>query len=201
MSFLLAQASEFAFVIVSAAYQNGAIPSATADYMLLVAVSLFLTPVSAAIGASLNRRLTRKAASTVQPADADASGHVIIVGYGRFGQGVGTLLQQQDIAHIALDADIALVNGLRELCPLHFGDAGRQNVLASLGANKATVIVVTMNDPAAVEHIVTSARAACPHVPLFARARDAAKASRLYAAGDRFANPETIEACFSLVKP
>ncbi|MBK8840095.1 MAG: hypothetical protein IPO30_15715 [Hyphomonadaceae bacterium] len=55
-----------------------------------------------------------------------------------------------------------------------------------------------MNNPEAVEHIVASARAAWPHVPIFARARDPVQASRLHAAGAHFANPETIEAMLQL---
>ena len=200
MGFLLAQAGEFAFVIISTASQGGAFPSETADYMLLVvAVSLFLTPVSAALGATLARRLTRNAASTIQPADADVSGHVIVAGYGRFGEALGALLQQQEIAHIALDTDVRLVNTLRKRgWPLHYGDASRKDVLATLGADKAAAIIVTMNNPEAVEHIVASARAAWPHVPIFARARDPVQASRLHAAGAHFANPETIEAMLQL---
>ncbi|MBK8840096.1 MAG: cation:proton antiporter [Hyphomonadaceae bacterium] len=137
MGFLLAQAGEFAFVIISTASQGGAIPSATADYMLLVvAVSLFLTPVSAALGATLARRLTRNAASTIQPADADVSGHVIVAGW-TLRRGRWAPTQQQEIAHIALDTDVRLVNTLRKRgWPLHYGDASRKDVLATLGATR-----------------------------------------------------------------
>jgi CPA2 family monovalent cation:H+ antiporter-2 len=55
-----------------------------------------------------------------------------------------------------------------------------------------------MDAPDAVERVVAAARAAWPHVPVYARARDAAQARRLHAAGAAFASPETIESALQL---
>ncbi len=200
VGFLLAQAGEFAFVIVTTAARGGAIPAETADYMLVViAVSLFLTPVAASLGAILAKRMTRASATTISPDDTALSGHVVIAGYGRVGQALGDLLQQQEIPHVALENDVAAVGELRKRgWPVHFGDASRKEVLATVGAGNAAAIVVTMNASEAVERVVTAIRAAWPHVPVFARARDPVQARRLHMAGAAFASPETIEATLQL---
>jgi monovalent cation:proton antiporter-2 (CPA2) family protein len=199
VAFLLAQAGEFAFVIVAAATRAEAIPADIADFMLIVvALSLFMTPVVASLGGSLARRLTPEA-SMAPPDDAEIADHVILAGYGRVGQTLGELLQQEHVAHIAVDSDVKLVDALRKRSwPVHFGDASRKDVLAALGAAKAAAIVVTMNENMAVERVVKAIRAAWPHVPVFARAHDPAQARRLHAAGATFAHPETIEATLQL---
>ncbi len=67
MGLLLGQAGEFAFVVIAAARAGGAIPADTAAYMLIVtALSIFMTPIVASLGARLANRIagarTRRAA-------------------------------------------------------------------------------------------------------------------------------------------
>ena len=200
-AFLLAQAGEFAFVIISLANQSGIVTGEAAQYFLLViAVSLFLTPLVSSAGVAIAKRLAQRQDQTLAPeAAADAEGHVVIAGYGRVGQALGDLLQQQEVAHVAIDRNAAEVADLRKRgWPIYFGDASRKDVLAAVGAEHASAIVVTMDSPAAVELVVATVRAAWPHVPVYARARDPAQAKRLYAAGASFASPETIEATLQL---
>jgi CPA2 family monovalent cation:H+ antiporter-2 len=147
----------------------------------------------------LARRFEHAHASPALPDAANASGHVVIAGYGRVGQTLGAILAEQQLPHIAIDGDAALVAELRaKSWPVHFGDARLHDVLEAVGAGAADAIVVTMNDPEAVERIVAQARQAWPRVPIYARARDAAQASRLHAAGAAKATPETIEAALQL---
>jgi CPA2 family monovalent cation:H+ antiporter-2 len=81
---------------------------------------------------------------------------------------------------------------------VYYGDASSANVLASVGAPNAAAIVVTINDAEAVERIVVEARRAWPHIPVYARARDAEHARRLHAAGAALASPDSIEAALQL---
>jgi CPA2 family monovalent cation:H+ antiporter-2 len=119
----------------------------------------------------------------------------VIAGYGRVGQSIGDILQQQQIAHVAVDLDAGSVSDLRKKgWPVHFGDASRREVMLALGADRASAILVTMDSSEAVEKIVAAAREAWPGVPVFARARDALHARRLHQAGAVFASPETTEA-------
>ena len=200
MAFLLGQAGEFAFVVIAAARAGGVIPDDTADYMLMVtALSIFVTPFVAALGRRIAKR--RSGADGLGP-DAEAhanEGHVVIAGFGRVGRTLADVLDTQQIGYVAIDADAAEVAAARKRDqPVHFGDASRSDVLASVGAAKAVAIVVTMDKSDAVERIVTEAKRAWPDVPVYARARDGDHARRLHAAGAALASPDTIEAALQL---
>lgn len=199
VAFLLGQAGEFAFVVVAAARANGAIPEATADYMLLVtALSIFVTPFVATFGGRIARRLVR-AQHTIEANLAQEGGHVVIAGFGRVGQTLADILDKQEIPYVAIDADASLVSSMQSLDnPVHFGDSSRHDVLASIGAGNAAAIVVTINNPDSVDLIVTQAKQAWPHVPVYARARDGAHARRLHELGAALASPDTLEAALQL---
>lgn len=199
MALLLGQAGEFAFVVIAAARAGGAIPADVAAYMLIVtALSIFVTPVVADLGARIARRIASPALAP--PADAAREkGHIVIAGFGRVGQTLADILSAQEIAHAAVDGDAALVAKLRdEGRPVHYGDASNAQVLASVGAAHAAAIVVTINNAEAVDRIVAEARRAWPHIPVYARARDGEHARRLHAAGAALASPDTIEAALQL---
>lgn len=199
VAFLLGSAGEFAFVVVAAARAGGVIPEATADYMLLVtALSIFVTPLFATLGASIARRMSA-AKAEAPPVDANQSGHVVIAGFGRIGETLADILNAQEIVHVAVENDTALVEKARNKSrPVHFGDASNRDVLAGLGAANAAAIVVAINDADAVERIVKEARRAWPHIPIYARARDADHARRLHSLGAALASPDSIEAALQL---
>lgn len=201
LSFLLAQAGEFGFVIIALAADSGIYPPPVADYMLaVVALSLLITPTIAELGIRIARALER--GSQEQAIEAGASsegGHVIIAGYGRVGQLLGRLLQEQGFDHVAVDADPDMVSGLRgKGWPVLVGDLSRHEMLAKLGAERAAAIVVTMNDFSATERVVSAARAAWPNVPVFARARDVTQARRLTELGAHHATPDAVEGALQL---
>jgi monovalent cation:proton antiporter-2 (CPA2) family protein len=200
MGLLLGQAGEFAFVVIAAARAGGAIPDDTAAYMLIVsALSIFLTPVVAALGARIANRVAGAAAPAPQADAALQSGHVVIAGFGRVGQTLADILSAQEIEHVGVEGDSAEVSRLRsEGRPVYYGDASNTQMLASVGAANAAAIVVTINDADGVERIVTEARKAWPHIPVYARARDGEHARRLHAAGAALASPDSIEAALQL---
>ena len=198
-AFLLGQAGEFAFVVVGAARGGGAIPEATADYMLVVtALSMFITPLVASLGAYISHHVI-SSAPTPPPEAAQESGHVVIAGFGRVGQMLADLLSAQEIPHIAVEGDATEVRTLRRQGrPVHYGDASTRQVLEAVGGANAAAIVVTINDAEGAERIVREAKRAWPHIPVYARARDAEHAHRLRAAGAALASPDSVETALQL---
>jgi len=199
--FLLGQAGEFGFVVIAAAQAGQAIPADTANYMLIVtALSIFITPIVASLGARVARRLGGDAKKDAPPSDAILqSGHVVIAGFGRVGQTLADILDAQEIPHVAIEGDATLVKHMRDAGrPAFFGDASSRQILTSVGAPHAAAIVVTINDAEAVDRIVAEARQAWPNVPVYARARDSDHARRLHAAGATLASPDSIEAALQL---
>ncbi len=199
VAFMLGQAGEFAFVVIAAASANGALPEATAHYMLLVtALSIFVTPFVATLGGRFAKSFAPTPA-TIEPDLAQEGGHVVIAGFGRVGQTLADILGKQEIPYVAVDADAALVAMLRgQGNSVHFGDSSRRDVLAALGAANAAAIIVTINNPESVDLIVAQAKQAWPHVPVYARARDGEHARRLHELGATLASPDTIEAALQL---
>ena len=200
-SLLLGQGGEFAFVVVAAALAVGLLAPAAAQFMLLVVVvTMFLTPLLARAGRALASALAQRLGGEAQRAALpDAEGHVVIGGFGRVGQMLGRLLESQRIPYVALDTDPDLVAALRaDGAPVFYGDASQPEVLAHLGMDRALAFATTMDEPGSGEWIVTRVSRTWPHLPIYARARDPVHAQRLRACGAAGVVPETTEASLQL---
>jgi len=201
--FLLGQGGEFAFLIVALATTLGLMPNDTAQFMLIVtSLTMIITPGVAYGARRLAHRIEiweagRGQSETDLP--SEIADHVIIVGYGRVGQMLGSVLDSQELIYVGLDNDTALVNSFQSKGGgIYFGDASRPDLLRKFGIDQAKALVVTMNSAQAVERVVTSARRYWPNLPIYARARDTAHATRLIGCGATHVIPETIEASLQL---
>jgi CPA2 family monovalent cation:H+ antiporter-2 len=112
---------------------------------------------------------------------------------------LGELLDRQLMPYLALDFDPDAVRAAGGAgAPVHYGDAGRAEILSRVGADRALAVVVTMDDPRAAERVVTSVRGRWPELPVFARARDAGHAGRLLGLGATRVVLEAVEASLQL---
>ncbi len=179
----LAQAGEFGFVLVSFARGQGIVDAPMGQMTLLViSLSMLLTPLLFLAIARLSARITQKA---VQPADEiDEKGRVIIAGIGRFGQVVNRLVRMSGLKTVVLDADMATIETMRRFgVKGFFGDPSRPELLAAAGLAEAAVLVVAVDNRESAIRIVTHARAARPDLHIVARARDRVHVYELYQAG------------------
>jgi CPA2 family monovalent cation:H+ antiporter-2 len=201
---VLAPAGEFAFVVFATGMVEGiAPPGLTSTVALSATLSIFSIPLLAALGQRLSRPKTSGLPTTPEgtapPEQAD--GAVIIVGFGRVGRLIGELLREHDQTFIALDTDAAAVAaGRRDGFDVFYGDAGRSEMLVHCGVRSTRALIVTMDAPAKVDEVVTTARALREDLILIARARDDQHAARLYGLGVTDAVPETTEASLQLAE-
>jgi CPA2 family monovalent cation:H+ antiporter-2 len=79
-----------------------------------------------------------------------------------------------------------------------YGDARRADVLARVGAAQASAIVITLDDPAAASHAITSFWRQWPEVLIYSRARDMATSVVLSELGADHVVPETVESSLQL---
>ncbi len=198
---LLAPGGEFGLVILAQAMDQGLLgPRIGGVAQAVTALGMALIPALAALGG----RAARLAPAAVDPAllaPAGEAPRVILAGYGRMGRMVGALLDRHGVRWLALDHDIETVaRARREHRPVWYGDAAQVTLLRGVGIATAGALVVTMDQPAAVEAVVAAARGESPELRVVARARDAAQAGRLYRAGASNAVPETIEASLQLAE-
>ncbi len=202
---LLGQGGEFAFLVVNLAFSLGLMPNDTAQFMLIVTgLTMVATPLVAQAARRLARAMeTREANGRQGEIDLPTglSGHVIVAGYGRVGQMLGSILDAQELPHTALDIDTALVAHFRrEGASIFFGDARRPDMLRKVGVERALALVVTMDSPSAAERVVAAVRRNWSHLPIYARARDVAHATRLLSHGATHVIPETTEASLQLTE-
>jgi voltage-gated potassium channel Kch len=124
---------------------------------------------------------------------------VLIGGYGRMGHTVATLLQASGIPFVAFDTDPERVaQGRAQGESVMYGDISDPQLLAAAHAERATLVVLTIDHGATALRAVSHLRNAYPQVPIIARARDLEACSHLLQAGATQAFPEAIEASLRL---
>lgn len=203
LGLLLAQGGEFTFVVLARAGQAKLIsPSGIELLTSVVAISMAVTPALAALGDWLAQRRRMADGQAVAPGREcqDLSGHVVIVGFGRVGQIVATILTEQGIPFVAIDRDPRLVSRLRDdgETPVFFGDIRKVEVLKAVGAARARAVVLTIDTGSGREKLVPRLRAQFPDLHILVRARDRRQARGLEQSGATAVVPEILEGSLQL---
>jgi glutathione-regulated potassium-efflux system ancillary protein KefC len=199
-AFLLSQGGEFAFVVFGAAATAQVFAPATASLLVLVvALSMVATPLLLILYDRLleprwqGRR--QRAADTI---DAN-QGHVIIAGFGRFGQIVGRLLHANQVPLTMLDHDPDNVDTLRQFgFQVFYGDATRTDLLHAAGAAKARALVLSVDGIDDSLKLAGAVRAEFPELPILARARNVTHYYQLMDLGVTVIERETFDAALML---
>jgi CPA2 family monovalent cation:H+ antiporter-2 len=167
----------------------------------MTAVTMALTPLLATLGRNLASRLQIAQAAepelTVRPPADQAQ--AIVVGYGRVGKVVCSLLERHGVKYIALDhAAAGVTRDRRDGHAVYYGDATEPGFLEACGLLQATGVIITIHSRDEIDRVVDRVRAIRPDVLVVSRARDEEHARHLYAIGATDAVPETIEASLQL---
>lgn len=198
---LLASPSETTLIVLSAAAGAHLLNSATiAFWQDITAIGLTITPLLAWIGRRVARQIGHRDSAGARWADDEAAEpRAIIVGCGRVGRVVADLLQAHGRPFVGIDSNPDLIALAEERgYPAVYGDAARSETLARLGVDRASAVILTMDDPVAAVRLARKLRRAHPALPIIARARDSAHAGQLYRAGATHAVPEALEASLQL---
>jgi CPA2 family monovalent cation:H+ antiporter-2 len=202
-SLLLGPGGEFAFVSVGMAAAAGLMEPLVSSFTLAVtAVTMALTPLLATAARKLISVLAPPQRVfdpelAIQPPSGEK--HAIVVGYGRVGKIVCSLLNDHSIPYIAVDRDAAgVARDRREGHSVYFGDASDLKFLEKCGLQKATGVIITIHSKRDIDKVVEGARNIRPDLLIVSRARDADHARHLYAIGATDAVPETVEASLQL---
>jgi voltage-gated potassium channel Kch len=96
---------------------------------------------------------------------------LIIAGFGRFGVVLGRFLLANGMRATILDNNPENIDVLRKFgFKVYYGDATRHDLLASAGADKARVLIVTVDDMQKSLKIIDLAKRNYPHLKILARA-------------------------------
>ncbi len=196
---LLSSPSETTLIVLASAVAAGLIrPDAAQFWQIVTALGLTITPLLAILGRWLGRRVDHAEAALDVVEEGDAH-RTLIIGGGRVGKLVADMLNVHGKPYLIIDADADQVRANRaQGLKTAFGDAARNDALARFGAGQANAVILTMDEPVAVQNMVKQLRVAYPDLPIIARARDASHAAALYRAGASHAVPETLEASLQL---
>lgn len=201
---LLGQGGEFAFIIVGAAVVGGLLQKSAGQYvMIVVGLSMFVTPMLAKLGSVIADKLAARnqtdGLSNVFAAPETSSGQVIIVGFGRVGRLVAQLLTEQGVSYIAFDGNAKVVMKYHEQgLPVYYGNTARVDLLHKIHAERASAIVLTMDEPDDALRAVNAIHHEYPHLTVLARSRDEEHALELKQAGAEIVIPETLESSLQL---
>jgi CPA2 family monovalent cation:H+ antiporter-2 len=181
----LAQAGEFGFVLVAFGAQQLVFPDRVGEILLLViALSMLLTPLSFIASDYLRKRMADPVGEAPEPDAIDEEAPIIIAGIGRFGQVVMRMVQASGFKTVVLDSDLSTIQLMRRFgFKGFFGDPTRPELLAAAGLETARVLVVAVDDRKAAVDLVRFARATRPDLSITARAQDRLHVYELFEAG------------------
>jgi len=197
---LLSQGGEFAFVVFGAAATARVFsPEVAAMLVVVVALSMVVTPLALMaydlLAARRQCKEQRPEADAIEP-NRD---HVIIAGFGRFGQIVGRFLDSRDVRLTVLDHDPDQVEVLRRFgFKVFYGDATRSDLLRAAGAGEARALVVAIDEIEDSLALVDAVRREHPTLPIFARARNVGHYYQLIDRGVQVIERETFESALLL---
>ncbi len=198
LAIVLSQGGEFAFVLFSVGLFEGVIGRDVASLLTLaVTLSMAATPLLLLTDDMFIRMRTSTVPDYEMPPEAEQ--HVIIAGFGRFGQIVARVLRARHIPFTALDTSSAQVDFVKRYgATIYFGDAGRIDILRAAGAEKATSFVLAIRDVEDSLRIAEMVRKNFPDLPIYARARDRTHVHKLMDLGVTIIEREMFLAALDL---
>lgn len=196
----LAQIGEFSFILAKTGMNFGFLSDEFYQNFLSVSIlTMSLTPLFLKISPILGEMASK---FFKEKWDAPESislhekleDHLIIVGFGVNGRNLAKAAIKADIPFIVLETNPDTVIEEREKgTNIIFGDAVYPEVLHQANIEKARIIVIAINDPTAVQKIVTQVKDVNPNVFVIVRTRHVAEVETLLNIGADEVIPEEFE--------
>ena len=203
----LAQGGEFGFVLLN---QAGALKLIDPGFVQLIlaamVLSMLATPFVLANADRIVMRLSRNewmqqslALTSLAARTMSDEKHVIIAGFGRTGQSIAKVLEEEKIPYHALDLDPQRVQEAQAAgANVSYGDTSRRESLIAAGIHRAAALVVTYADTQAALKTLHFANELAPTLPAIVRSIDDTDIEKLRAGGADEVVPETIESSLML---
>jgi len=203
----LAQAGEFGFVLLGQAGDLHLIrPELVQLILAAMVLSMLAAPFILAKSDAIVMKLSasewmRQSLALTQLATRTMSAqkHVIIAGFGRTGQSLARLLEEEGVPYHALDLDPDRVQAAQAAgAHVSYGDAARRESLVAAGINRAAALVVTYANTPSALHVLHHVMEIAPTLPVIVRSYDDSDLDKLRAAGAAEVVPEAIEGSLML---
>ncbi len=163
----LIQIGEFSLAILELARSQNLIDTTYSQILIVtIVISMILTPI-------ILKNLSKAAAKLI-PEDVmmitntynvseDTENHVIVLGYGRFGQAIVKELKAFGQKYVILEHNVKFYQtGKENNEPIVFGNAAQKHILNSLNITKASAVIVAVNNPESL-HLICEAVGSLTH--------------------------------------
>ena len=203
----LAQAGEFGFVLLTLAQKSELVPPALLNPILAgMVLSMLATPFIIMHSNTLVMKFVSSEwlqqslqMTSIARKSINTRKHVIICGYGRCGQNLARILEQESIPYMALDLDPDRVRQAAAAGDsVVFGDASRLQALMAAGLARASAVVITYQETPGAMKVLANIRTHAPQVPVIVRTQDDQELESLQQAGATEVVPEAIEGSLML---
>ncbi|MEO1207139.1 MAG: cation:proton antiporter [Pseudomonadota bacterium] len=193
----LSQAGEFGFVLLTAAVGASVLDRETSAFLgVVITLSMATTPLML----MLDKKLLPETKSDTSRSDEmpDEDGHVVIAGFGRYGQITARILRAKGIPFTALDTSAEQIAFVEKFgSKAFFGDASRPEILEAAQTGKARAFVLAIDDAEASLRTASFVRKRYPDLPIFARARNRRHAHELMDLGIMTVERETFRSALT----
>jgi CPA2 family monovalent cation:H+ antiporter-2 len=203
----LATAGEFGFVLLGQAGLHGLLPPLVLQVVL---AAMLLSMLAAPLLLQYSDAIALRFASSewlhksleiarIAQTSIAVEKHVLICGFGRSGQHLAKMLDQEGITYVALDLDPDLVRQAAAAGEsVVYGDAGRRETLVAAGITRASAVAITYADTPSALKILHHARQLKPDLPVIVRTQDDHDLEKLMAGGATEVVPEVLEGSLML---
>jgi len=199
---VLAQGGEFGFALMIEAQKYQLLDKEVSQVIFAaIVVSMLIAPflirhngrlVKSLMPGYIERRSSNL--ESMRDESGHFQAHVIICGYGRSGQNLAWMMEQDGVSSLALDLDPVRVRDARDAGkPVVFGDATQRDVLVAAGLDHARALTISFNDVPSAMKILANTRSLRPDLPIIVRTVDDVDMEKLYAAGATEVVPESLE--------
>lgn len=203
----LAQAGEFSFVLVNQISGLNMVEPwilqvtmASMVLSMLAAPFVILNADKIVMRFSANEWIQQSLELTkIASSSMSLQQHVILAGFGRTGQNIATLLEEEQIPYRALDMDLERVRKAETAgANVSYADATRRESLVAAGIHRASSLIITFASVNAALRVLHYAKELAPNLPVIVRSYDDSDFDRLKAAGADEVVPEVIESSLVL---
>lgn len=207
----LSQIGEFSFIVGQAGLALGVLSQE--QYGLILAGALLSIVVNPLLFKAIPhleellqrvpwlwQRLQRRE-PTPQPYEHAHANHVVVVGHGRVGEHIVTVLNRLGVDYLVIEQDAARAAAFQQQ-GIHtlWGDAANSEILTHANLQEARALVVTIPDETATELMVTAARDLAPTLPIVVRAATQSGVRRMAAHGAQAAIQPELEGGLEIVR-
>ena len=199
LGLIIPQGGEFAFVLLGVALSAQVITKELSESVIaVVTISMMISPIIY----TAYEKLAKQDSVDREADDIEAeTDHVIIAGFGRFGQVVARILAVEQIPFTALEKDSVQVDFVRKFgSKIFYGDASRLDLLHAAKAGEAKALILAIDDPEESVHAAEVIRSNFPDLIVLARARNRQHAFRLMDLNIKVVIRETLDSSLRLTE-